>query len=168
MSENLQGDSEILINDFMFGWAVCLCVLSGSGSFYSWHASFTLRTRIGAHSYRQAWGDSSTIFAVLFRRVCPQKLEASLTFFCCLFVKHRNLQKHKEFWKRWNYMRKECFSVWCFMASGGYLYARTGKQMFVILLQLPVFIFMECAPLHFAQVCSGPAAISRLSSDGQE
>lgn len=65
-------------------------------------------------------------------------------------------------------MRKECFSVWCFMASGGCFYARTGKQMFAILLQLPVFIFMEYTPLHFGQVCSGPAEIFRLSSDGPE
>lgn len=152
----------------MFGWAVCLCLLLGSGSFYSQRASFTLWTCIGAHSYRQAWGDSSTVFALLLRRVCPQKLELAVTFFCGLFVKHRNSQKHEEFWKRWNHMRKECFSVWCFMASGGCLYVRTGKQMFAIFLQLPVFIFMEYTPLLSGQVCSGDAAISRLSSYGPE
>lgn len=65
-------------------------------------------------------------------------------------------------------MRKERFSVWCFMPSGRCLYARTGKQMFAIFLQLPVFIFMEYTPLLFGQVCSGPAAISRLSSYGPE
>lgn len=65
-------------------------------------------------------------------------------------------------------MRKECFNVWCFMASGGCLYARTGKQMFDIFLQLPVFIFMEYTPLLFGQVCNGDAVISRLSSYGPE
>lgn len=35
-------------------------------------------------------------------------------------------------------MKKECFSVWCFMASGGCLCVRTGKHMFAVLLRLAV------------------------------
>lgn len=46
---------------------------------------------------------------------------------CHCFAKHRNLEKHKDFWRRSNHLRRGRLSVWFSMQSGGCLSERTGR-----------------------------------------
>lgn len=45
---------------------------------------------------------------------------------CRCFSKYRNLEKHKDFWRRSNHLRRGRLSVWFSMQSGGCLSERTG------------------------------------------
>lgn len=54
------------------------------------------------------------------------RIENISEIMCVCFVKQRNLEKHKDFWRGSNHLRRGRFSVWFSMLLAGCMSKRTG------------------------------------------